>query len=114
MASREVLIKSMAQAIPSYCMSIYLFSHSLCDEIQKMINSFCCKPTEGKGIRWMCWDRLLVLKEDEGMGFRDLQTFNLAFLAFNLFRVFKARYFPRRDFLNSVVGHNPSYVWRSI
>lgn len=28
--------------------------------------------------------------------------------------LFKARYFPKCDFLDSIIGHNPSYVWRSI
>lgn len=39
-AGREVLIKSVVQSIPSYCMSIYLLPPSLCDEIEKMMNSF--------------------------------------------------------------------------
>lgn len=39
-AGREVLIKSVAQVIPSYCMSIYLLPQTMCDEIQKMMNSF--------------------------------------------------------------------------
>jgi hypothetical protein len=28
--------------------------------------------------------------------------------------VFKDRYFPRWDFVDAKLGHNPSYVWRSI
>lgn len=38
MASREVLIKVVAQAIPSYCMSIYSIPPSIADDIQKMLN----------------------------------------------------------------------------
>jgi hypothetical protein len=37
---REVLIKSMAQVIPPYCMSLFLFPESLRDEIEKMTNTF--------------------------------------------------------------------------
>lgn len=37
---REVLIKAALQAIPAYCMSIYLIPPSLCDEIEEMRNSF--------------------------------------------------------------------------
>jgi hypothetical protein len=29
-------------------------------------------------------------------------------------RLFKARYFPNNTCLTSTIGHNPSYVWRSI
>ncbi|KAL6546504.1 hypothetical protein OROMI_022225 [Orobanche minor] len=31
-----------------------------------------------------------------------------------LARIFKARYFPNKDFLQASVGYNPSYTWRSI
>lgn len=32
---RKVLVKSVLQAIPSYCMGIFLIPPSLCDELQK-------------------------------------------------------------------------------
>ena len=31
-----------------------------------------------------------------------------------LYRVFKAKYFPRCDFLQANLGANPSFAWRSI
>jgi hypothetical protein len=31
-----------------------------------------------------------------------------------LTRVLKAKYFPRRDFLDAHLGHNPSYTWRNL
>jgi hypothetical protein len=34
------MIKSVLQSIPSYIMSIFLIPSSLCDEIEKMMNSF--------------------------------------------------------------------------
>ena len=60
-----------------------------------------------------------------GMGFRNIQAFNLAMLAKQAWRilsnpnplmawVFKTKYFPYDDFLNSKKGGSPSYVWRSI
>ena len=30
------------------------------------------------------------------------------------YRDFKAKYFPRSDFLQAGLGDNPSYAWRSI
>ena len=36
---KEVLIKSIAQAIPSYYMSTFLIPISLCEELQKIMNS---------------------------------------------------------------------------
>lgn len=60
-----------------------------------------------------------------GMGFKDLSAFNLAMLGkqgWNFLtepeslvtRIFKARYFPSHTYLTTQLGHNPSYVWRSI
>jgi hypothetical protein len=31
-----------------------------------------------------------------------------------LYKVFKAKYYPREGFLEAKLGHNPSYIWRSI
>jgi hypothetical protein len=31
-----------------------------------------------------------------------------------LSKVFKAKYYPKERFLNAILGHNPSYIWRSI
>lgn len=39
-AGREILIKSVAQALPSFRMSVFLLPISLCEELQKMMNSF--------------------------------------------------------------------------
>ena len=31
-----------------------------------------------------------------------------------LYRVLKAKYFPTSDFVHALIGHNPSYTWRSL
>ena len=60
-----------------------------------------------------------------GMGFRNHQAFNLAMLAKQgwrllsnphslVARIYKAKYYPHGDVLNSKSGSNPSYAWRSI
>lgn len=73
----------------------------------------------------MNWEKLFAPKIHRGMGFKDLSAFNLAMLGKQgwkfitepdslVSRIFKARYFPSGSYLSAVIGHNPSYVWRSI
>lgn len=73
----------------------------------------------------MSWERLCVVKEEGGLGFKKLRDFNIAMLAKQAWRLInninplvtqlmRARYFPNTDFLNAKIGVNPSYVWRSI
>jgi hypothetical protein len=59
------------------------------------------------------------------MSFKSLPVFNLAMLGKQGWRImsnpyslnaciYKARYFPRCNFLQSNLGHKPSCVWRSL
>ncbi|CAN1826409.1 LINE-1 retrotransposable element ORF2 protein [Linum perenne] len=65
---KEVLIKAVLQAIPMYCMSLFLLSSTLAEEIEWMTNSFWW-GTKGNGgggggdIAWMRWERLCTRKE---------------------------------------------------
>nr|KYP35971.1 Putative ribonuclease H protein At1g65750 family [Cajanus cajan] len=103
-AGREVLIKSFVQAIPAYYMSAFLIPISLEEEIQRMLNSFWwgSNSRSGRGIQWLNWEKLTVR-------WRLLTNPDAIFT-----RIFKARYFPQGYFLGARLGHNPSYVWRSI
>ncbi|KAM6600830.1 hypothetical protein CsatA_020439 [Cannabis sativa] len=128
-AGKEVLIKSVVQSLPSYAMNVFLFPIGTCTEIERMMASFWWKSnnsnSNGSGITWMSWDRMTKHKFDGGMGFRSLRDFNLAMLGkqgwrllFNVeslaSKVFKARYYPHGDYLNSELGSNPSFIWSSI
>jgi hypothetical protein len=54
-AGREVLIKSVLQAIPSYVMSIFLIPSTIIDAIEKMMNTFWWghSGANNKGIHWL-------------------------------------------------------------
>lgn len=39
-AGKEILLKSVAQALPTFCMSLFLIPASFCQELQRMMNSF--------------------------------------------------------------------------
>lgn len=73
----------------------------------------------------MSWDRMSKHKTRGGLGFRNFRDFNIAMLGKQGWRfivypnslastVYKAKYFPETDFMNSSLGHNPSFIWRSI
>jgi hypothetical protein len=123
---KEVMIKSVLHAIPSYVMSIYLILETTIKEIERMINSFWWGGgVNNKGIKWLAWDRMTFPKAYGGMGFRDLRSFNLAMIAkqgWNIMtkphslvaQIYKARYFPKSSLFDAQLGHNPSYAWRGI
>lgn len=126
-AGKEVLLKSVARALPVYCMNCFLLPTSLLDELQKMMNSFWWGSTSqtSKGIVWTNWNRICTRKENGGLGFRNLEAYNLAMLAkqgWKLIttpntlssRILKAKYFPNKDFMETSLGSNPSFIWRSI
>jgi len=109
---RAVLIKSVLQSIPTYFMSMFTLPTIVCDEIEKMLNSFWWghSGAQNKGIHWLSWDNLSTHKIDGRMSFKSLPVFNLAMLGKQgwrimtnpntlIARIYKARYFPHCDFL---------------
>ncbi|GAU46451.1 hypothetical protein TSUD_402180 [Trifolium subterraneum] len=126
-AGKEVMIKSVLQAIPSYVMSMFILPSSLIDDIEKMLNAFWWGggSNNNKGIHWLAWDRLACPKANGGLGFRNFEAFNMAIVAkqaWNIIqnpeslvaKIIKARYFPRSSLLEASLVYNPSFAWRSI
>ncbi|XP_052878272.1 uncharacterized mitochondrial protein AtMg00310-like [Gossypium arboreum] len=123
---KEVFIKAILQAIPTYTMGCFLLPKSVCEDIEKIIANFLWQKGYGKrGIHWCSWSNLCELKENGGLGYRNLTKFNLALLAKQgwrlienptslLAKTLKAKYHPNSEFLNSELGNLPSYTWKSI
>jgi len=76
---------------------------------------------DSKGINWMSWARLGQSKLNGGLGYRDLEVFNLALLAKQGWRliqdpnslvgtILRDKYFPQSSFQKAKLGHNPSYA----
>lgn len=81
-AGREVLIKSVAQAIPVYATNCFLLPFRLCDDINSMMGKFWWgQKNEETKLRWLSWKHMCLAKKDGGMGFQDLKCFNLTLLA---------------------------------
>ena len=123
---REVLIKTIAQAIPTYSMSLFKIPKTVCDGINFALSKcWWGQTTNEKKIHWINWERLCTSKRKGGMGFRDIHAFNLAMLAKQAWRllhemhslfycVYKTRYFPSCSFMDAELGASPSVVWRSL
>ena len=73
----------------------------------------------------MKWELLCKPKTNRGIGLKNLHDFNVAKLGKQVWKllmnleslisqIFKARYFPHTYVLKAALGHNPSFVWRSL
>lgn len=81
-AVKEILLKSVAEAMPTFTMSVFLLPDSLCSALERMMNRFWwgSSSSSGKGIHWLAWDGMCTPKKFKGLGFKDLRAFNLALL----------------------------------
>lgn len=81
-AGKEVLIKAVTQACPTYAMSCFKIPDYVCDDIKSMIANFWQRSgSNSKSIHWVSWDKLCRPKKEGGLGFQDLKSSNLALLA---------------------------------
>ena len=81
-AGREILIKAVAQATPTYTMSIFKLLDSLCKDLNSMMGNFWWgQKGRERRLAWVSWEKLCKPKAEGHMGFRDLKAFNLALLA---------------------------------
>jgi hypothetical protein len=74
-------LKVKVQAIPTYTMSVFMLPKTLCNDINAMMARFWWGHMENeKKMAWMSWEKLGKGKDQGGMGFKDLECFNLALL----------------------------------
>ena len=76
-------------------------------------------------LHWVAWDKLASPKARGGMGFRDLELFNLSLFGKHGWRFItnpnllcargmKGRYFPDGEFMDAAVPRSSSAMWRAI
>ena len=123
-AGKEVMIKVVVQSIPAYSMGAFKLPIGLCKDIEAMICKFWWSSGDSKKIHWVKWSSFCSSKSIEMMGFRDLQKFNNATLAKQvwrlihqketlLFKAFSVKYFPNGCVLDAP-HPKYSYAWKSI
>jgi ribonuclease HI len=125
-AGRETLIKSVAQAIPTYSMSCFLLSPATCRKITSVTSNFWWSSKfDKRGLHWRRWTELTLPKSHGGMGFKNIKLFNIAMLGKQGWRlltntdslcsrVLKGKYFHQGDFLTAREKKNSSHTWRAI
>ena len=126
MGGRELLIKSVAQSVPTYTMSVFRLPLALCDDLQAMMARFWWgSEVESRKLHWWRWEKLCWRKEEGGLGFRDVSAFNQALVTKQAWRVLqnpnslaaqvlKDKYFRGVNFLEAKAKSGASYLWRSI
>jgi len=68
---KKVLIKAMAQVIPTYTMSCFKILDSLCNDLTRMIRNFWWgQKRDEKKMAWLSWDKFCEPKTKGGMGFK--------------------------------------------
>lgn len=111
-SGKEILIKTVAQTLPSYAMSVFLLPFGIIRDMERCLVKYWWGYNQNhqRGIHWLSWPRLSKHKTAGGMGFQDFRDFNIAMLGKQgwrfltnpgslVSRIFKARYFPRCNFL---------------
>ncbi|XP_040987684.1 uncharacterized mitochondrial protein AtMg00310-like [Juglans microcarpa x Juglans regia] len=119
---REILLKAVALAIPSYAMSCFKTPTMLCSEIESMMAGYWWgQKNKERKVHWLSWKKICSSKFVGGMGFKELEIFNMAMLAKqackllqnkeSLFhKMYTARYFSDGNLLTASLGGNPSYA----
>jgi hypothetical protein len=126
MAEKEILVKSVLQAVGTYPMGCFQLTKGQCGELIAVASRFWWGDSENKRkLHWISWQRMCTTKCSGSMGFRDYGDFNQALLAKQAWRmatnpsslcsrVLKARYFIDGDFMSARCPKKSSFTWKSI
>ncbi|XP_062151894.1 uncharacterized mitochondrial protein AtMg00310-like [Alnus glutinosa] len=106
-------------------MGVFLLPKTLCKRINSLISKFWWGHQHNiTKAAWMRWDSMGKSKSSNGMGFRDLEVFNLALLAKQgwglvqqpksmVATILRDKYYRGGEFMHASLGRNPSYAWKS-
>lgn len=126
-SAKEILIKMVAQTLPTYAMNVFLLPLELTRDIEKSMSKFFWSTSQGNNsiITWTAWERMARHKHAGGLGFKCLRDVNLSMLDKQCWRLitnpeslvarlYKAKYYADTEFMEARLGSSPSFIWRSI
>lgn len=71
-AGKNVLLKSVIQALLVYTMFVFKLPKGLCQELTKLMANFWLSNGDNKKrMHWNAWDTITEAKEKRGLGFKD-------------------------------------------
>lgn len=82
-AGKAILIKAIAQTIPTYTMTTFRLPISTCKEMNSVVKRFWWTTNSkcGKYLAMKSWEAICKPKEHGGLGFKKFSNFNLALLS---------------------------------
>jgi hypothetical protein len=125
-AAKGTLVKSVLQAVPAFPMSCFQLTKKQCKKLSSISSNFWWGDKDNqRKVHWVSWSKMCRSKEKGGLGFRNFECFNQAFLAKQGWRLItspnslcaktlRARYFKNSDFLRASCPKRASFTWRSI
>ncbi|GER30020.1 RNA-directed DNA polymerase (reversetranscriptase)-related family protein [Striga asiatica] len=125
-AGKAILLNSVIGALPTFVMSCFKLPIAVCTDICRLCASFWWGSDENgrNKIHWASWQKLTLPKENGGLGFKCLTSFNEALLAKQLWRlitqpqlfmskVLKGKYFPSTTLWDAQSRPSDSWLWSS-
>ena len=125
-AAREVLLKSVVQALPAYSMSCFKLTKGLCKKLTTNMSKYLWAGSlDKRGMHWQAWEKMAIPESKGGMGFRDMTAFNQAVLAKQAWSLLdspdslcasllKTKYYPDGQLLDTVFPNTGCAVWKGI
>ena len=121
-----MLIKAVAQALPTYIMSVFRIPEGICDDLTNLVRNFWWGSENGRRkVAWVAWEQTIQKKFCGGLGFKDMSLFNQALLARQAWRLIqfpdslcarllKAKYYPQGSLIDIAFRSNASVTWQAV